>query len=175
MSEAIKINYLNKTDAESLFLMMNSNTDIFKRFFPKTLEQNHSIEASHIYISKKSEEIKSQSEFTFAIRNNLNIVIGLVILKDIKKDIGEGELAYCLDKNVHGKGIATKCVKHIATLAFKELNLKKLKIHVHKSNLASIKVAEKIGFRWAQTLLKSYQPPGEPYLDMELYELDYEK
>ena len=101
MSEKIKINYLNETDAENLCSMMVSNTDIFNRFFPKTLSQNKSIKKSLLYISKKTKEIEQKSEFTFAIRGENNSVIGLVILKDIHWDTGEGELAYCLDKNRH--------------------------------------------------------------------------
>ncbi|WP_036381236.1 GNAT family N-acetyltransferase [Muricauda sp. MAR_2010_75] len=174
MSEAVKINYLSESDAEDLYLMMTSNADIFKRFFPSTLSQNESVENSQIYISKKKKEIQTKSEFAFAIRNIDGVVIGLVILKDIKLDSGEGELAYCLDKAEQGKGIVSKSVKFVSEFAFNELNLKKLKIFAHKSNLASIRVAEKTGFRWIKTISKAYQAPNEAYLDMELYELDYE-
>ena len=172
MSEKIKINYLNETDAENLCSMMVSNTDIFNRFFPKTLSQNKSIKKSLLYISKKTKEIEQKSEFTFAIRGENNSVIGLVILKDIHWDTGEGELAYCLDKNEQGKGIVTKCVEYVSKLAFTKLKLKKLKIIAHQSNLASIKVAERIGFRWIKTLSEGYRPPNEEPLDMEIYELE---
>ena len=174
MSEAIKINYLNETDAENLCRMMTSNADILNRFFTKTLSQNQSVENSRLYISKKAKEIEQKLEFTYAIRHKNNRVVGLVILKDIHWDTGEGELAYCLDKNHQGKGIISQSVKNIALLAFEELKLKKLKIFAHKSNIASIRVAEKTGFLWIKTLSKSYQPPNEASLDMELYELDYE-
>jgi len=175
MNKTFKIDYLNETDAEDLCQLMTSNADIFERFFTKTLSQNQSIESSRLYISKKSKEIDSKSEFTFAIRNKNNAVIGLVILKDIKWDFGEGELAYCLDHHQHGKGLATFATKHVAKFAFDELGLKSLKIFVHKTNLASVRVAEKTGFHWIKTLPKAYQPPNEEFLDMELFELYYER
>ena len=175
MSEAVKINYLNETDAEALSHLMTTNADIFKRFFTNTLAQNTSVGSSQDYIAKKTEEIKSNVEFTFAIRNRSNTVIGLIILKDLKFDSGEGELAYCLDKNEQGRGIVTKGVNFVSDFAFNELKFKKLKIFTHKSNSASIKVAENTGFRWVQTLSKAYQPPDEAPLDMEIYELDYER
>ncbi|MBO0331023.1 GNAT family N-acetyltransferase [[Muricauda] lutisoli] len=175
MSELVKINYLKETDAEDLCCMMTSNADIFNRFFTKTLSQNKSVESSRLYIAKKAKEIERRLEFTYAIRHKDNRVIGLVILKDIHWDTGAGELAYCLDKHHQGKGIVSQSVKNISELAFEKLKLKKLKIFAHKSNIASIKVAEKTGFHWAQTVSKAYQPPNEDSLDMEIYELDYER
>ncbi|RIV35080.1 N-acetyltransferase [Flagellimonas lutimaris] len=175
MSKAFEINYLNESDAESLCFLMTSNADIFKRFFTKTLSLNQSIESSRLYISKKAKEIDQKAEFTFAIRNENNEVIGLVILKDIHWGSGEGELAYCIDKHQQGKGIVSQNVKYVSDIAFKKLGLKTLKIFAHKSNLPSIRVAEKTGFLWVKTMSKSYQPPNEAPLDMELYELHYEK
>lgn len=175
MSQKFNIDYLNNDDANDLCSMMTLNADIFQRFFPNTLSQNLTVEDSRAYIFRKFEEIKRKIEFTFAIRNQNGKVIGLVILKDIKWDIGEGELAYCLDHSEQGKSITSNSVKQVSKIAFKELNLKKLKIFAHKGNLASIKVAEKAGFYWSKTLSKAYQPPNEVPLDMELYELQYER
>nr|WP_297786496.1 GNAT family N-acetyltransferase [uncultured Allomuricauda sp.] len=174
-SALVKINYLNESDSEDLYHLMTSNADIFNRFFTKTLSQNQSIENSQLYISNKNKEIEQKLEFTYAIRNKTNKVIGLVILKEIHWDTGEGELAYCLDKKHQGKGIISQSVKTIIETAFEELKLKKLIIFAHSSNVASIRVAEKTGFLWVKTLSKAYQPPNEAPLDMELYELNYEK
>ena len=174
-SELFKISYLNETDAENLCHMMTSNTDIFNRFLTKTLSQNQSAENSRLYISKKAKEIEQKIEFTYAIRYKNNKVIGLVILKELNWDTGEWELAYCLDKKHQGKGIISQSVKNIVELAFEELKLKKLKIFAHNSNVASIRVAEKTGFLWIKTLSEAYQPPNEAPLDMELYELHYER
>ena len=62
-------------------------------------------------------------------------------------------------------------VKALSIHAFSKLELEVLQIIVHKSNIGSIKVAEKCNFVWRKTLLKSYTPPNEAPLDMELYEL----
>lgn len=59
--------------------------------------------------------------------------------------------------------------------AFDNLNLKTLQIIAHKTNLGSVKVAEKNGFIWKKTLLNEFTPTNEVPLDMELYELYNEK
>ncbi|WP_222982857.1 GNAT family N-acetyltransferase [Flagellimonas meishanensis] len=175
MKEELKLNYLSANDAKSLCLLMTSNSEAFQRFFPKTLEQNQSIADSQSFILNKIKEIESKSEYTFAIRsNNDNSLAGLVILKNIDWKALEGELAYCLDQRSHGKGWATSSVKQVSSFAIEELGLKVLKIIAHKSNIASIRVAEKCRFKWKKTLSKSFQPPNEEPLNMELYELTYE-
>ena len=66
-------------------------------------------------------------------------------------------------------------VKAISNYAFNELNLKTLQIIAHKTNLASIKVAENNGFVWQRTLVDEFTPTYELSLDMELYEYTNEK
>lgn len=176
MTKTFNIDYLKESDAESLCLLMTSNIEIFERFFPKTLSQNLKVGDSRLFISKKIKEIDQKSEYTFAIRNvKIDSIKGLVILKDIDWDDLQGELAYCVDQNANGKGLATSSVQYVSDFAFDKLGLKKLKIIVNKSNLSSIRVAEKAGFHWKKTLHKAYRPPNEKILDMELYELTHER
>ncbi len=175
MNTAFQIDYLKPDDAESLSLLMRSNREIFVRFFPNTLQQNLSVLGSRNYIEKKDQEIAKKEEFTFAIRkNNDQSILGLVILKNIDHNIGEGELAYCLDSDYHGKGITSSCIKQAIDFAFDKIDLKTLKIIAHKTNRGSIGVALKCGFQWKKTIQKAYRPPNEDFLDMELYELYYE-
>ena len=54
--------------------------------------------------------------------------------------------------------------------AFENLELKTLQIIAHKTNISSVRVAEKSNFTWVKTLSKSFTPPGKEALDMELYE-----
>lgn len=164
---------LNGNDAESLFMLMTSNTGIFSRFFPITLQQNQSVADSRHYIKKKTLEANNRTEFTFAIKEQETAgVVGLTILKNLDWELGRGEVAYCLDKRHHGKGWVTLAVQELSMFAFNELGLHVLQILVHKSNLASINVAKKCGYVWKQTLTKSYQPPNEAALDMEEYLLE---
>ncbi|MEE9361754.1 MAG: GNAT family N-acetyltransferase [Cellulophaga sp.] len=171
--DAIKIEKLVLEDAKSLSDLMVSNTERFNRFFPQTLAQNLSVSDSETYILLKNEEIRTRSEFTFAIReNNSASIIGLIILKRLDWEKKIGELAYCIDVKSKGKGWMTKIVKVFSIYAFEKLGLETLQIIVHKTNIGSLKVAEKCNFKWQTVLKKEHTPPGEKPLDMELYELN---
>lgn len=170
--DSFHIDFLKIEDAISLSEMMTCNTNRFKLYFPITLSKNLSVEDSINYIVEKNKECQNKSEFTFSIKELASSkIVGLIIIKEINWDKKQGEFAYCIDKNVENNGLMSKAIKAISNYAFETIGLKKLQIIVHKSNLGSLKVAEKCDFIWQKTLLNEYTPPNESALDMELYEL----
>lgn len=163
---------LKLADAVSLCNTMISNSERFKLFFPITLAQNLSVEASKVFITKKIKEEKEGTEFTLAIKERKGLsVVGLIILKELNYGKRVGEIAYCIDVKYQGKSWTTKGVKHMCDYAFEGLKLDRLRILVHSSNIGSIKVAKNCGFIWKMTLVQEYTPPNSLPLDMELYEL----
>ncbi len=160
---------LTTVDTASLHAFLASNKKEFHRFFPVTLGQNETIQASEKYVLNKSEQIKLKTEFTFAVKTNTTVV-GLLILKKLNWELRRGEIAYCIDKNYQGRGWITRALKETNSFAFNDLGLKTLEIIVYKENKASVRVAEKCGYKWTKTLLKGYTPQNEEPIDMELYE-----
>jgi ribosomal-protein-alanine N-acetyltransferase len=162
---------LTIADAPGLHELMVSNKNIYKRFLPITLAQNKTIEASVKYILDKNDKRNSKTEYIFGIKSRANnTLVGLLILKNLNWGHKRGELAYCIDEIYQGRGWTTKAIVKITSFALNDLGLKTLRIIVHKENRASMRVAEKCGFLWKKTLLKSYTPTNEESLDMELYE-----
>lgn len=174
--DAFNIDFLKTDDAKNLSEMMVSNSERFKRYFPITLSKNISLEASKKYILEKNIEIQNNSEFTFAIKNIFsNKIAGVIIIKEINWEMKQGEFAYCVDFNSENKGLMSKAIYNLTKYVFEIIGLEKLQIIVHKENVGSLKVAKKCNFIWQKTLLNEYTPPNELPLDMELYELNYEK
>lgn len=151
------------------------NADRLQRFFPKTLEQNLTPDLSKYFVERKIKEFAAKEEFLFVLKEKDNhTLIGLVYLKNLDWNKKQGELAYCIGYQVEGKGYMTQTIKTITEWALKELELKTLQIITHKTNAASVRVAEKCGYIWKKVLSGAHTPPGEAPLDMELYELNYE-
>jgi len=170
--ERIIISDLAIKDAADIHLLMTSNTSRFLRFFSNTLKQNSTIKDSKIFIQKKKKEQKAKEEYTFLVKENLTKkIVGLLIIKEINWVSKQGELAYCIDQGYEGKGLMTEAVNSVSNFALRKLELRTLQIIVHKSNLGSIRVAEKCNYIWQKTLKDAYAPPNEEALDMELYEL----
>lgn len=152
------------------------NADRLKRFFPKTLEQNLTPDLSTYFVETKVKEFNAKEEFLFVLKEKENhTVVGLVFIKELDWEKKQGELAYAIGYQVEGKGYMTESVKAISNWAYTEHQFKTLQIISHKTNTGSIRVAEKSGFIWQKKLIAEHTPPGEMPLDMELYELNYER
>ncbi len=68
------------------------------------------------------------------------------------EDRQEVEVAYLLGKKFWGQGFASEAALAIVRYAFEHLNLSRLICLIDPENLASIKVAERIGMRLEQKL-----------------------
>lgn len=170
--DQIDIQPITGKDAWNLCNFAVVNEFRMKRYFPITLEQNLTPDLSKRFAEVKSKEFALNEEYLFTVKpKDGKSIVALVYIKELDWDKRQGEFAYCVDYNWEGKGITTEVVKVLSDHAFKELGLEVLQIIVHKENTASVRVAEKCNFSWQRTLEKVYTPPGEPPLDMELYEL----
>jgi [ribosomal protein S5]-alanine N-acetyltransferase len=175
-SNTFYIESLKHDDALNLNKLLLSNTERFKLYLPKTLSENRTFESTKTYIIKRNELMNSKLEYTFTIKDKSSkSIAGLIILKTINWDKKSGEFAYCIGKRFENKGWMTLAIQATSKYCFQELQLKKLQIISHKTNLASIKVAEKSNFVWQKTLKKEFTPLGQQPIDMELYELNYER
>jgi len=159
-------------DAWRLCNFIVSNEERLKRFFPSTLAQNLNPNLSDNFVAKKAAQFDAREELLFTLKEKKNrSIIGMVYIKDLDWNKKQAELAYCIGYQDEGKGWISQSVKALSEFAIETLGLKSLQIIVHKSNLGSVKVAEKNGYVWQRTLEKEHTPPGENALDMELYEL----
>ncbi|SDB62554.1 ribosomal-protein-alanine N-acetyltransferase [Flavobacteriaceae bacterium MAR_2010_188] len=155
---------------------MIRNGKRFQQYLPKTLSQNLSEESSKKYIKEKNLEIENLEVFTLAIKDiQQKMIAGLIILKEIDQTEKSGEFAYCIGKEFEGQGWVTKSIRAFSEFAFTKLKLLTLHIIIHRNNKASIKVAENSGFEWKRTLYNEFTPITKVPMDMELYELCYER
>lgn len=63
------------------------------------------------------------------------------------EDINEVEIAYMIDKRYWNQGLATEAAQGLLSYGFNKLNLSKLICLIDPENIASQKVAEKIGMK----------------------------
>ncbi|WP_242158154.1 GNAT family N-acetyltransferase [Aestuariivivens sediminis] len=163
---------IQNLDANNLCAFVVANKDRLKRYFPITLKENLTPDLSKLFVEQKRKAFQLKEEFLYTIKVlKTSQLIGLIYLKAINWTDKHGELAYCIDRKFEGRGITTTVVNALCDYAFNSLRLKTLKIIVHKTNFASIKIAKKCNFTWIKTLKNEHTPPGESALDMELYEL----
>lgn len=111
------IDRISEDDTASIHRLMVSNVERFKRYFPKTLEQNLTVELSQLFTAKKTLEFTNNEEFLFVIkRGKTNQVVGLVYIKELDWKKKQGEFAYCLDATCESKGLMSRAVKELSEL-----------------------------------------------------------
>jgi len=163
---------IQEKDAWALCNFMVANEDRLKRYLPQTLAQNLTPDLSHLFAAKKPKQYKETEELLFLLKQKeTNVLAGLIYIKNFDWEIKEAEFAYCIGYEFKGNGIIASAVKELSTYAFTKLNLNSLIIITHKTNKASVNVAEANGFTWQKTLKNEFTPTGEKPIDMELYTL----
>jgi RimJ/RimL family protein N-acetyltransferase len=83
---------------------------------------------------------------------------------------GRGVFGYWVAKEARGRGVASRALRLLARWAVREHGLARLQLIVEPANTASIRVAEKAGFR-REALLRSYIELKGTRRDVYLYAL----
>jgi RimJ/RimL family protein N-acetyltransferase len=102
-------------------------------------------------------------------------VRGLISLIDVARrhrtwTLDRAEIAYWIDPERQGAGIATEAVSAVVDAAFRRLGLNRLRISHTSANPASGRIPQKLGFRFVGTEHEFFEKDGTLY-DMNHYEL----
>lgn len=172
--DAYYLSDIQEKDAWKICDFIVANQDRFKLYLPKTVAQNLTPDLSRLFTEKKVKEFQKKEELLFTLKEKeTNVLVGLVYLKNFDWNKKQGEFAYCIGYQFKGKAIITKAVNELMIYAQKNLGILSFQIIAHKTNPASVKVAENCGFKWVKTLKNGFTPTGKGPLDMELYKYHY--
>jgi RimJ/RimL family protein N-acetyltransferase len=136
----IEIRAQKVSDAKRFFEILNNGDFVY---FPAKPE---SLEAEKECLRKNRAWRKDNFKHNYAILYRGNVVGGIgAMINQHHTDIGE--IGYFVDRNFWGKGIAPQAVKLIESECFGKLNLHRIEVVIDKKNKASIRVAEKAGYK----------------------------
>ena len=83
-----------------------------------------------------------------------NNVFGYIQLANMDLMHGRGDLGICLDPSAHGRGIADQAMNLLQNYVIQVFGLRKILLHVLRSNLRAIAFYEKQGFEHVGVLHK---------------------
>jgi len=108
---------------------------------------NYSIEESRDFVRSRSQKAQTDEWYSFGIfdRGNGERFLGGVGLNFINRVHQFGNLGYWVRTSATGKGVASRASRLVARFAFEELGLHRIEIVAAVPNIASQRVAEKIG------------------------------
>jgi ribosomal-protein-alanine N-acetyltransferase len=92
-----EINPISERDGWRLCDFVCANADHIKRYFPHTVAANLNPTLSNIFVLEKIAEFLAGKEYLFTLKEPKNRkIIGLIFLKELKKETQEAEIAYCI-------------------------------------------------------------------------------
>ena len=85
----------------------------------------------------------------FAVRaaDGSGTLLGFAAIVNLYLDRAEGEIGYLLAREARGRGAATRAVTLLTDWGFAELGLERLELRIDTENAASVRVAERAGYR----------------------------
>lgn len=107
-------------------------------------------------------------DFTIRGRDDGATHLGNVSVWHTSRRERAGEIGYWVRSTVTGRGIATEASGRVLQMAFEELGLHRVTLRIATGNVASERVAEKLGFSREGLLRKEVLVAGE-WLDHSLW------
>ena len=122
----------------------------------------------HIWLRDCRERYQTWGFGPYAVVENRSQAVigycGLFFFPDLDGQ-AEVEIGYRLARTVWGQGYATEAAQAVRDFAFATLGIKRLIALIDPSNLASLRVAEKIGMKYEkEIMLEGYTHPDHVYV-----------
>jgi [ribosomal protein S5]-alanine N-acetyltransferase len=156
-TERLRLRPLTLDDAEPLYQLCDIDPEVWK-FDPgyaRSLDQRTEI------ISRRIQQYQTYGFGCFGIEHKLDLkLIGLGGLSPHEFENRDGsvtqefEVMYKLGKAYWRQGYATEASQAWVKYAFEVVGLKRLVVCPHKANIASVRVLEKLGFRFEDDWLE---------------------
>jgi len=127
--------------------------------------------AALAYVHSREEEHARGAGVYWCAADDADRCVGWFGLMDLDRAAGSAEVGYWVHPAARGRGVATAAVTLVTAHAFEELALRRVDLRAAAPNLASIRVAEKAGFRRVGTCRGAERLGDGGYADLVRYEL----
>lgn len=155
-------------DAEEIFQVVDRNRDHLREFLP-WLDFSTTVQDSIENIKESDLEFEESGTPRFCLILN-DKMIGTISFHPINKLHKHGSIGYWMDKSFTRNGYLTKAAKALVKYGFEILDLNRIEIRCNTKNIASQRVAEKLGFCFEGTLRECENLYGV-FADNKLYSL----
>ncbi len=149
-SERVYIRRLEMGDLQALLDLRVRNRHFFKPFEPVTSDSHYTLKGQQEILEKVQQNWKANLGYGFGIfLTNEDRLIGRVNLSNVVRGAWEScTMGYFLDKHCNGQGFTTEAVRLAIGFAFGSAELHRIQAGVMPRNVGSIRVLEKVGFRY---------------------------
>ena len=146
-------------DARPLNEAINRSLEVFTRWMPWA--KDPSLKTTEAFIEKSVAEAgnptRREIPFIMILKEN-QMIIGATGFNEMSDPlVPYFEIGYWIDTQCSGQGLTTEAIIALTQYAFTELNAQRVQICCQAENIASVRVAEKSGFRLEARLHNQYR------------------
>lgn len=173
--ERVYIRPIKLDDAEALYELRTQNQDFFQPFEPIRAKLVTSVEDTQNAIRDDILRWQDKTGYTFGIfLRETNELLGRVSLSNIVYGAWKNcTIGYFLDQAHNGKGYTTEAVTLAVGFALEDGGLHRVQAAVMPWNIRSVRVVEKVGFRF-EGLSKWYLQINGKWEDHNIYAITQE-
>ncbi|MHA2428466.1 MAG: GNAT family N-acetyltransferase [Candidatus Hermodarchaeia archaeon] len=148
-SQRLLIRRYSEGDGKALFALLERNNN--REFLFPNVEEVATIktvEDAEIKTQRHKLEWETRKRFVLGIwEKTTNIYIGEIWIEPNQWKVPSFEIGWFLDKGYLGKGLATEAARRSIEFIFQDLRAHKVIVIARDTNLQSIKLAERLGFK----------------------------
>lgn len=160
LSERLLIRCWSPADAGALRESLDASDAHLRPWIPFMKEEPRSLEETVRVLRENRAMFDSDENYRYGVFSpDEKTLFGEVMLLN-RVGPGAREIGYWMDLRQSGKGHASEAVAAMVQVAFVLDRVERLEIHCSPENLASVKVAEKLGFVHEATLKARFRNPA---------------
>lgn len=144
MTDSISIRPYRQTDVDGAYEAVRESIAELVPWMP-WCHEGYVRDETVAWIESRSEVWEAKTDFGFVIESSDGTILGSCGLNRIEHDNGTANLGYWVRSSAVRNGVATRATQLLRDWAFANTALHRLEILVAAENVASQKVAEKLG------------------------------
>lgn len=168
IAPGISIIPVRLSDAKALAGLVADNVRHLETFMPKVLGLGI-VKAAEEYLASVVRSGTEDNLYEWHIFSGERLC-GAIRLNHIERDNHKASIGYYLGDKFVGSGLATSAVRAVLHYAFERMAFNRIELRCASDNVASQRVAERLGFAW-EGLLRQAELVDGAYLDHFVYGL----
>ena len=166
VDDQLSLSILSLSDAREIFKLVDENRIYLRKTLP-WLDEVNSLDEQISHISHCISDYELYKGIMYSVSSDGDI-IGTIGLNSIDYENRSCGVGYWVSEEFAGKGIATRCCSRLIDHCFNDLNLHRFVLEAAIENIASCRVAEKLGLR-LEGVIKDREWLYDRFLDANLY------
>jgi ribosomal-protein-serine acetyltransferase len=132
------------SDAANLFRITDENRDYLSQWLPWVKHVTAESDSAD-FVTKTHQERDAGTGYGFGLFVDGELAGHIGLMHTLSED-RDPEIGYWVDKKYSGRGLTTKAAAKLTNFGFGTLGLDKIIIRAEPANIASNKIAEKLGY-----------------------------